>query len=482
MKRVGLHVGHPRIESLARGQARVVVVISIALGSAVLSLSAGCFAERTIQADLAAVRAVSPPGGAAAAASAREWLAACGPQLSSLLPRHHRPPLTESELVGPDGRLIDVFVHFRTDPKARSSLLKNFLGLMHTAQCAHGSDTHIDLPPWDGFEDVWIPVADGVRLFGRLGLATRGDRPIAADCIVVLPGLFGTLEVERTRAIVAALRDSGRHALAIELRGYGRTAEVQPQVSSTFGVLETGDLLALAEWLQARPEVERTGLIGFCWGANLALLAAWEDGRSAADRNVSPRLAPLLRPLSESRHYEAGVLAISPVVGFEDLLEACEAPTPRLRDPVLHALQKRIREQKQLAGYAPADGSLMALIEAEFARSPLRYSGAVADGLRYLQLRPGATPDTANKLECARIPVLIVHAANDPTASVQATAELGAQVCNPNVAVILLEGGGHVGFAAYARDWFYSLLLNFFGAVSARTDEPDRAPAPVSLR
>lgn len=431
--------------------------------SMLLLATCGCFAERTFEAELTAIRPVVLDSAAAGAGGVRPWLAAAREQLSPLLPARHLPPLISGEFADPDGKPIDVYRHFRTDPAALGSLFGNFYGLQHTAQCSHGPSRSERPPEWPGFADVCIPVADGVRLFGRLGLARRNGRPLRGDCIIVLPGLLGDLHVERTRTIAEALVNAGLHALAVELRGAGRTDAVQPTLAYTFGVLETGDPLAVAEWLQSLPDVRRTGVIGFCWGANLALLAAWEDGRGPAPSSVTQRLRPHLRPASGQRHFEAGVLAFSPVLSFEAIVERCERPATLWTDPVLHALQDRIRERKRDKGIRPVNGSLRGLIEAEFARSSLNYREAVTDGLDYLRLLPLRGRPAGDKLREARVPVLIVHASNDPTASAQAVAELAATVSNPNVGVMMLEGGGHVGFAAYARDWFYSLILAFFG-------------------
>src|SRR5262249_55159040 len=118
---------------------------------------------------------------------------------------------------------------------------------------------------------------------------------VRSDCIVILPGLLGDLSVDRTRMIAQALLAAGHHALAVELRGYGRTGREQPHVFYNFGVQETEGLETIAEWAQAMPDIDRTGLIGFCWGANHALLAAWDDGRSADDVSVAARLRPFLR-------------------------------------------------------------------------------------------------------------------------------------------------------------------------------------------
>lgn len=459
-------------------------ILLISGGSTMLS---GCFSERSFPVRMEAVVRVEPPR---EARNVREWAAAAAKQLQPLLPKNHRPALSTDELIDADGKPIDVYAHFRTNPAALSSVLQNFYGLMHTAQCSHTTVPERDPPDWPGFEDVWIPVSDTVRVFGRIGFATRDGKRLKADCIVILPGLLGDLSVDRTHMIAQALLARGHHALAVELRGYGRTSREQPDVFYNFGVQETDDLKTIAEWAQTRPEVDRTGLIGFCWGANHVLLAAWNEGRAPDHVSIAPRLKPYLRPMntaapdasalpaagmttatnghvgaaaaSEPRHFAAGVIAFSPVLAFEEIVERTRTPTSALVDPVLNALQDAIRERKLEKGHVPVDGDLRTLIDAEFARSPLRYSGAVEDGLDYLRFMPFRGREAGDKLDSACVPVLIVHGSTDPLASAQAVADCAARTRSLNVGVIMTEGGGHVGFASYSRDWFYSLILAFF--------------------
>jgi predicted alpha/beta-fold hydrolase len=341
---------------------------------------------------------------------------------------------------------------------------------VHTAQ-ATGADEAIEIPapPWPGFEDVWIPINDRLQLAARLGLARRDGEPHVADCIVIIPGLLGDNAVRRTRDIGFALRDVGRHVLALELRGFGQTEARYPDVPYNFGVLETGDLLAVAEWLQEKPFVRDTGLMGFCWGANHALLAAWEDGRPADDPIVVAALRPYLRARSDEPHYRAGIIAFSPVLRFEEIIEELERDWSLLADPVLYTLQDGVAARMIRKQHPEISGNLRRLIEFEFANSELRYPQAVADGCQYLRFLPHRGKPAGDKLEHTRVPLLVVHGANDPLASVQAVAELFITLDNPQVAGVVLPGGGHVGFAPYARAYFYSLILNFF--------DPERGPA-----
>ena len=85
-------------------------------------------------------------------------------------------------------------------------------------------------------------------------------------------------------------------------------------------------------------------------------------------------------------------------------------------------------------------------------------------GLTYLRLLPYGSKPSGDKLQCAGVPVLIVQAANDPLISAQDLADLIARLSNPNVAALILRGGGHVGFAAYCRAYYFSLIFSFFDA------------------
>jgi len=436
-------------------------VLLLALGA-----SAGCYSERSFPMHAADYRpAPDLPPARSVNGDLGDWLEQMHGRFADLLPRRDgRRALLPRDLKG-RARTMDVYRHFGLVRSHLASIWYNNSGLAHSAQVT-GRRRMIDRTPpaWPGFEDVWIPVNDHLRLAGRFGRATQGGKPRRADCIILLPGLLGDNSSRRTRDIAIALREHGLHVLALELRGYGQTEARYPDVPYTYGVFETGDILAVAEWLQDLPYVRDTGLIGFCWGANQALLAAWEDGRSDDDANVSPRLRPLLRPRNGRRHFRAGVLAFSPALEFERILDQLERPWPLLVDPVLNRIQAGVDSRARRKGFPPLHGSLRRLIEYEARRTPVYYPQIVRDGLDYLRLVPYAGREAPNKLEAVRVPVLIVHGANDPLGSTQTVADLIARTRNPLVAGLILPGGGHNGFPAYARSYFYNLLLHFFDA------------------
>lgn len=405
--------------------------------------------------------------------TARPWLRNAQRQLGRLLPREHPSALITEQLVDDSGKPVDVLKHFHLRREGLERLSENCDGLAQTGQLS-GSDFAGGPPPqWPGFNSVWVPLREGLSLFGLMGLSLdEHGKPREADCIVLLPGILGHTDIRRTRDLALALVQNGFHALAIELRGHGQTDMKYPDVFYTFGVQETDDLLMVSEWLESQPHVRKTGLIGFCWGANQALLCAWDDGRPPSHASISARLQPHLNPRRGRRHYEAGVMAFSPTLRFEEIFDSVDVERAGVDYPVQANLQvtveKRVahKQHNQHDCFDPSacPGSLRKLIDYEFARSELGYPGSVDDALRFVRFLPYKGKDDGVKLNMARVPVLIVQGANDPLAIAQDVADLISKTPNPNVAAIVLPGGGHVGFAAYARTYYFSLILNFFNA------------------
>lgn len=458
-------------------------LVLVLLSGSSLFIMTGCFSEQSFplrSGDYVRLQTVN--AGRDTPSSTRIWLREAHQRLKSLLPSGEPPALLTEDLLDSKGRPIDVLAHFHVKRESLETLGGNCQGLMHSAQLT-GSDFSKDrlAPTWPGYEDLWIPVKPSLSLHGYLGYAAMGGVPVDADCVVLLPGGFGHNDIKRTRDLADALRFAGLHVLAIELRGHGRTELKYPDVFYNFGVSETDDLLVVSEWLQAQPHIRRTGMVGFCWGANQALLAAWYENRGGSHPGIGPHLAPHLRPVSSQRHFEAGVIAFSPVLRFEEILDQLDIERSPLVNPVLSSLQVTVKSRLQMKAHDKlpefdprfGPGSLRKVIDYEFARSELSYPDSPQDAFRLFRFLPYKGMPDDDKLAGARIPVLIVQAANDPLACAQDVADLMAKTPNPNVAAVVLPGGGHVGFAAYDRAYYFSLILNFFHR------HPD--PGPVAL-
>lgn len=413
----------------------------------------------------------------------RTWLAETHGELAYLLPRDDAPALLDRDFTRPDGRSVDVYHHFGMDPRKLSMVLFNLEGLLHSARAFAGPYGGNAVASWPDFGEVWIPVSDQISLCGRLGVARAADgTAVSADCIVILPGLLADNSVKRNADLASALVNAGHHVLALEPRGHGQTDIRYPHVGDDFGVLSVGDLVLVSEWLEALPFVRRTGLVGFCWGGNQALLASWFDARGENDPSIAPNLAPYLRPLSPRRHFEAGIIAISPVLGFESLIELLERPWTMLSRPELATVQSIIRDRMTYKRHPEISGSLRKLIGFEITKCGVNDLNIVADGLRFLRFLPYRDQPAPKKLDKARVPVLIVHGANDPLGSAQDVADLVAGEPNPNVAALILAGGGHNGFAAYARSYYFSLIINYFDARSGAAACIESSAARVARR
>jgi len=126
-------------------------------------------------------------------------------------------------------------------------------------------------------------------------------------------------------------------------------------------------------------------------------------------------------------------------------------------------LQRQFDRDRMIRkGYPEATGNLRHLIAYEFAHSFFGPSLPIGDAYQCLCLLPYRGLPDGDKMERAQLPVLVVNSVNDPFLDAQDTAELVAQTSNPKVAALILRGGGHIGFAAYNRSYFYSLITNFF--------------------
>ena len=396
---------------------------------------------------------------------ARKWLISAHEKLKGLLPRHHDPAMLTDELSDPSGRPVDLVAKFTLEPDKLESMFVNFLGLGYSAQVTGADAGNDPAPEWPGFIDVWAPINARLKLAGRLGMARDNDgKVVSADCVVLLPGLCGGNNVIRQRDLAAALKSNGLHVLAVETRGQGQTAVRYPNVACTWGVFESSDLLVVSDWLEAKPKVRRTGLIGFSWGGTHALLTAWNEARRPKHPSIAPRVAKLLPQLPPGRRYRAGVLVFSPVLDLEVLTEKLAKPQPYLIRPVRAGLQKTIRNWKTLRGFPNPTGALHDVIRCD----QLDYEGSYEDQVRFVRFLPYKGKPAHDKLADVRMPLLIVHGADDPVAPVQTVANLTAGLENPNVAAIVLPTGGHIGFAPYARSWFYSMVLSFF--------DPDKGP------
>ncbi len=431
----------------------------------------GCilgFSERSCAMSVESAVPLATPRSDASPPSTREWLVSADRQLSSLMPRSDAPRLLTDQLSGPDGKPTDVFRHFRLRADCLQSLLFNFFGMRYTAQAASRQYCVEDpAPPWPDFEDAWIPIrlpgGGEFALSGRLGYARDAQGNIKdATCVVILPGLFGDLGGQRSQDLAIPLRAAGYHVMALELRGHGQTEARYPNIYHAYGAFETDDLMQVSDWLESQPHISRTGLVACCWNGNIALLAAWYDGSLADDPLISPTIRNnLLAYDTHKRRFSAGMVVLSPVVRGEVLMDELDYERSRLMYPVYAAIQDTVRVRMERKGY-PITGNLRQLMNDEYGGYKVPDTHGLREGYSMLRLVSYKNQSAGHKLDRARMPVLIVHGADDPLVPAQDVADLLAEVENPKVAALILPSGGHVGFAGYAPRYYFSLVMNFF--------------------
>ena len=446
---------------------------------ATFPILSGCLSERSFPMVWQNLVRLDPaqaaPGGKHL--STRQWTAVAQSAGEHLLPPGSRTALTTDQL-STDGHIVDVWKFFGVNPAHVDSLFYSLDGIEQSAQVtsprpANDQDFRVS---WPGFVEVEVPVSQGAILYGQLGSPDPSAASTPKDFIIMTHGLFGTLGGLDVMNNCQALRRSGHYVLAIEMRGHGQTLLRHPEYAISFGVRESVDLLMAAHWLKDTQGAKRVGLLSYSLTGFEALLAAWLDGAAPNQQLENmPMLAdlPPPRPASEPA-FNAGMMIISAPVDIRSTADEFESPHSLWDSPVKSSFQDRARE-RMAASHSDAPPSMWEFAKGEFQRMGLiqkypTYADFKRDFLRFADLHADDWQEGVRRMECIRNPVLILSAANDPLAIAQDTADLFGRVKNPNIGVVLLQGGGHMGLAAVSADYFYSVMINYF--------DPRTAPAP----
>ncbi|MGN6370570.1 MAG: alpha/beta fold hydrolase [Phycisphaerae bacterium] len=456
-----------------------------------LSGLGGCFSERSFpMRERPRVR--MPEEGGGGKVSTREWAAEMAAEADGLLPLHERGALTQEDFAK-RGRVVDVYKHFDVDAGAIDTLFGNWKGLEQTAQVASPAPErdgkgNILRAAWRGFKEVNVPV-DGVELYGRLG-APDPKREIPGSYIVFTHGLFGTLDGIDTENQVEALRRAGHHVLAIEMRGHGETSVRHPEYAVSFGIRESADFIAVAEWLKKTQGATRVGLVSFSLTGYEALLTAWLDGARPVQRfeNV-PMLRALPRRVEGDPAFNAGMFVVSPPVDLAAVADSFEKHYTVFDGPCHCVFQGHLAERMARVGDEDPTTSMWGWAESELVRNGwgAGYASVAAlkkDFVKFIDLKQGNWAVGVARMENVRAPVLVMAAANDPMGTAQGVVDLFSRVKNPNIGVVMLGGGGHMGFPAMSADYYYSMMLGFFdpkrGPGVSEVGEMARAPGEMT--
>ena len=426
----------------------------------------GCFSERSFPAVEARLARLAPADVQAGGQrlGVRAWAPLAHARMEKLLPANSRPAVTSADLAGAP---VDVYGRMKINRATVDNLLCNLDGMQQTAQISSPpTDKAHPALPWDGWQSVEIPMADGAKLCGRFAPPTGTD--LGGSFVVMTHGLFGTMEGHDVHNQVAALRHAGHHVLVVEMRGHGETLAKYPDEGITFGVCESTDLLTIARWLKAEHAATRVGLLSFSLTGCESLLAAWLDagGREECNAAGSQLFVKLPTAREAAPAYNGGIFIVSPPVNMAETTTAFDQPYNLLSGTVKSVFQQKCSERMAARGEAPSH-HMSDFIASEYRHAQLdrRFPDIklYERDLRMLTDLDGEQWAVGRRrMEELRTPVLILAAGNDPLGTAQSVADLATGVKNENFGVIILPQGGHMGFPVVSADYYYSLVLSFF--------------------
>ena len=251
--------------------------------------------------------------------------------------------------------------------------------------------------------------------------ADKSSGPI----ILVLHGLEGSIRSHYVKGIMIALCKQGWSPVLMHFRGCSGTHNIKVR---GYHSGETGDLRFLIDTLHSRYPDKKTAAVGFSLGGNV-----------------------LLKYLGEYKNdcrLDAAVAVSVPFV-LNDAADCLNSGFSKIyQHHLLRLIQKRIKnkfEYRQDAPFSLTDLSKWNNFHLfdNFVTAPLHGFGSSAEYYRLCSSR--------QFLKDICIPVLVVHAKDDPFLSTDAipdTADLPE-----NVMLELSEKGGHVGFIGGPLPW-----------------------------
>jgi predicted alpha/beta-fold hydrolase len=283
-----------------------------------------------------------------------------------------------------------------------------------------------------------IPLGDGDQLVVEESVPESWTEQ--SPTVVVVHGLAGTADADYVVRLSRRLYRMHVRIVRVNLRGAGRGAGLAAQV---YHAGRTGDLRAVADWVNAVAPVSPIGLVGFSLGANLVLKLA---GEAATDpiKNLdcvcaaSPPadLAACCRYLQRlgGRHYDRNLTRL------------------------LVRLVERLHERRPELGPAGLEG-VGTLLEFD-ERYTARRNGFKSADDYYAQ-------SSANRfVGRISIPGLVVHARDDPFIP-----PAPVERCDwPNgIEFDLSAHGGHLGFISRRpwlgdRRWLETRIAVWLGA------------------
>ena len=266
--------------------------------------------------------------------------------------------------------------------------------------------------------------------------------------LVVVHGILSSRVFDYVREIaVRAYYEWGFNVAVIDLRSFGLSELLTP-APNTGGWKEGEDVIGAARFLRELGSTS-VGALGISLGGSAVLNAAHLEGAEEA--------------------LDGGILAIAPPADARKAAEYLDEKRP-LRHPFFifsRAFDVMLVSKVRNLGWPSKVADFQALMDVVV--SP-HYELSTDE----IYERSSAV----NTIADARVPVLILHAEDDPIVPVEHARMLEeAAQGNDRVRVWIVPGGGHAAFDVLDRRWTYDVYRRFFEAL-ARYEV--KAPEPVA--
>ncbi len=257
--------------------------------------------------------------------------------------------------------------------------------------------------------------------------------PIAQ--LVLVHGLEGSSSAGYARSLAQAALESGCATHRLNMRSCGGTEHLSGRTLYHSG--QTSDLLAVIRQLPSNAPIF---LAGFSLGGNVVLKLAGELGAAAAD-------------------LIAGVMAISTPIDLAACVRQLDKPSNVIyARRFVSRLKERIRVKERLTpGLFDLSGLDLVrnIYDFDDRFTAKAFGFGTADNYY-------ATQSSNQFLGRVRVPTLLVQAKDDPLIPFSVY-DHPAFLANPNLHLIAVEHGGHLGFISKTRPrfWLDQVLVNW---------------------
>ena len=259
------------------------------------------------------------------------------------------------------------------------------------------------------------------------------SEPVAR--LILVHGLEGSSAAGYARSLAQAALEAGCATYRFNMRSCGGTEHLSGRTLYHSG--QTSDLLAV---IQQIPRDVPTFLAGFSLGGNVVLKLAGELGNSASG-------------------LIAGVMATSTPIDLAACVRQLDKPSNLIyARRFVTRLKERVRAKERLTpGIFDLSGLDLVRNIYDFDHRFTAQAFGFGSADNYY-----ATQSSNQFLERIRIPTLLVQAKDDPLIPF-AVYDHPAFSTNPNLRLLAVEHGGHLGFIAKTkpRFWLDQVLVNW---------------------